>query len=287
MVTCFDKRGQTQDWNDENLIDAFCRSSDKPRMEYLRAPTWKIIYIRALQGHSPRCRNQSTIVLFEQIPLNWKSHNFPHGQLFLLQINPRDWSINRRIKFERRTRQACFFSHLIPQNSSSSRQRTIDWPGPVHGRTTDQQSIHHVLPGVYNLALQNIQKGSTLSKLCRIIKIKKARSYLGSAKKEKYGTIVEDENYQLRMHEQGYTQSDMEEFDRIANAKLIDVASSGEQAYHVKGMYPAPHIHEHFTRHKWLRQTAYIFTHNLNMLEHIANNGMNTTMHTDANIAQF
>ena len=55
----------------------------------------------------------------------------------------------------------------------------------------------------------------------------------------------------------------------------------------VKGMYPAPHIHEHFTIHKWLRQTAYILTHNLNMLEHIANNGMNTTVHTDANIAQF
>ena len=57
--------------------------------------------------------------------------------------------------------------------------------------------------------------------------------------------------------------------------------------YVVKGMYPAPHIHEHFTIHKWLRQTAYILTHNLNMLEHIANNGMNTTTHTDANIAQF
>ena len=55
----------------------------------------------------------------------------------------------------------------------------------------------------------------------------------------------------------------------------------------VKGMYPAPHIHEHFTIHKWLRQTAYILTHNLNNPEHIANNCMNTTMHTDANIAQF
>ena len=55
----------------------------------------------------------------------------------------------------------------------------------------------------------------------------------------------------------------------------------------VKEMYPAPHFHEHFTIHKWLRQTAYILTHNLNMLEHIANKCMNTTMHTDANIAQF
>ena len=61
----------------------------------------------------------------------------------------------------------------------------------------------------------------------------------------------------------------------------------GRRTDGVKGMYPAPHIHEHFTVHKWLRQTAYILTHNLNVLEHIANNGMNTTMHTDANIAQF
>ena len=42
-----------------------------------------------------------------------------------------------------------------------------------------------------------------------------------------------------------------------------------------------------FTIHKWLRQIVYIFTRNLNMLEHIANNGMNTRTHTDANIAQF
>ena len=54
-------------------------------------------------------------------------------------------------------------------------------------------------------------------------------------------------------------------------------------------MYPAPDIHEHFTIHKWLRQTAYIFTHNFNFnnLEHIANNCMNTTKHTDVYNAQF
>ena len=55
----------------------------------------------------------------------------------------------------------------------------------------------------------------------------------------------------------------------------------------VKGMYPAPHIHEHFTIHKWLRQTAYIFTQNLNNPEHIANNGTDTTKHTDVYNAQF
>ena len=73
--------------------------------------------------------------------------------------------------------------------------------------------------------------------------------------------------------------------DSGSYAVFTEQGSSASQI--VKGMYPAPHIHEHFTIHKWLRQTAYILTHNLNMLEHIANNGMNTTMHTDANIAQF
>ena len=49
--------------------------------------------------------------------------------------------------------------------------------------------------------------------------------------------------------------------------------------------YPAPDIHEHFTIHKWLRQTAYIFTHNFNNLEHIANNCMSAMTHTDATTA--
>ena len=50
-------------------------------------------------------------------------------------------------------------------------------------------------------------------------------------------------------------------------------------------MYLAPYIHEHFTIHKWLRETAYILTHNLNNLEHIANNCMNVMTHTDVTIA--
>ena len=44
----------------------------------------------------------------------------------------------------------------------------------------------------------------------------------------------------------------------------------------VKGMYPAPDIHEHFTIHKWLRQTN---------LEHIANNCMSAMTHTDVTTA--
>ena len=50
-------------------------------------------------------------------------------------------------------------------------------------------------------------------------------------------------------------------------------------------MYPALDIHRHFTTHKWLRQTAYIFTHNFNNLEHIANNCMSAMTHTDVTTA--
>ena len=57
------------------------------------------------------------------------------------------------------------------------------------------------------------------------------------------------------------------------------------QSSPVKGMYPAPYIHEHFTIHKWIRQTAYIFTDTLNNLEHIANNCMSAMTHTDVTTA--
>ena len=49
-------------------------------------------------------------------------------------------------------------------------------------------------------------------------------------RKHNCGTIVvrylEDEQYQKRKHEQGYTQSDMEEFDRITNEERIYVVST-------------------------------------------------------------
>ena len=73
----------------------------------------------------------------------------------------------------------------------------------------------------------------------------------------------------------------------IVNKSVTADGSLLSPSLAVKGMYLAPHIHEHFTIHKWLRQNAYILKHNLNMLEHIANNDMNTTKHTDVYIAQF
>ena len=67
--------------------------------------------------------------------------------------------------------------------------------------------------------------------------------------------------------------------------ELFEMDSKTQCTECVKGMYPAPDIHEHFTIHKWLRQTAYILTHNFNNLEHIANNRMSAMTHTDVTTA--
>ena len=65
-------------------------------------------------------------------------------------------------------------------------------------------------------------------------KLQKARDYLNSTMKHNYGKIVEryqeDEQYQMLMHEQGYTQSDMEEFDRTATDDRNYVATPAERA---------------------------------------------------------
>ena len=77
-----------------------------------------------------------------------------------------------------------------------------------------------------------------------------------------------------------------------ATEKLVLTLSAvtdeeGAPLENVKGMYTAPSYSRTFTIHKWLRQTAYILTHNMNNLEHIANNGTDTTKHTDVYNAQF
>ena len=59
-------------------------------------------------------------------------------------------------------------------------------------------------------------------------KLRKVGDYLDSEQRHNYVTIVdryfEDVQYQMLMHEQGHTQSDMEAFDRIAHARRIYVA---------------------------------------------------------------
>ena len=49
--------------------------------------------------------------------------------------------------------------------------------------------------------------------------------------------LLEDEQYQMHMHKQGYTQSDMEECVRIANESRMYVASCTEQRAHCRDQH--------------------------------------------------
>ena len=71
--------------------------------------------------------------------------------------------------------------------------------GQAASRATNQQSIHHVRSWNSRFSIQEYSKCRSYGHSAESQKLKKARSYLDS---------VEDEQHQVRMHEQGYTQSD-------------------------------------------------------------------------------
>ena len=124
--------------------------------------------------------------------------------------------------------------------------------GQEAGRATNQQLIHHVRHWNSQcriLALKITQNGPPYGNSSESQKLKKAREYLGAAKKHKYGTMVErgleDEQYQMRTHEQGYTQSDLEEYDRIANEKRFPSSRSlwwGSSSKHGDTHNNLPHL---------------------------------------------
>ena len=132
MGSCFDKHVKccANSVDKKQWIDALGRSTDKPRMECCEDQKGTNIDIRALQGHSHCVRVNPTLFTEPKIPLNWKEHIFHTGSSSNLKINLRKWSMAWGLSL-RSTRQPCFFSPLNPQDSSS-RQRTIDWTGPVH-----------------------------------------------------------------------------------------------------------------------------------------------------------
>ena len=49
----------------------------------------------------------------------------------------------------------------------------------------------------------------------------------------------------------------------------------------VKGMYPAPYIHEQMTTSKWLRKSVYNDKHTFNIFETIVDNYVNDATHVD------
>ena len=117
--------------------------------------------------------------------------------------------------------------------------------------------IMYVL-GVHTSALKNIPRGRRCGHSSESQKLKRAGDYLDSVKTHSCGTIVErylqDENYQLRMYDPGYTQSDVDEFDRITKERWIYVASSGERAY-CRGQNKVVQPYQGNQRHRKDRRT--------------------------------
>ena len=79
--------------------------------------------------------------------------------------------------------------------------------------------------GSHNFASKKTQRGRRYGKSGESQKKhKRAKEHSDSALKHKYRTIVErcfeGEQYQMRTYEQGYTQSDMEDFDIIKNENV-------------------------------------------------------------------
>ena len=73
---------QTQNWNKEDFINAFSRSTDKPRMEYCEDQKGTMIYIGAVQGHSHGVSINPTLFSLKQKPLSWKEPVFHTGSSF-------------------------------------------------------------------------------------------------------------------------------------------------------------------------------------------------------------
>ena len=92
--------------------------------------------------------------------------------------------------------------------------------GEGAGRATNQQPIHPVRPWNSHFSvLKNTQRVDVMETPQNHKKnSRKQEIPEGSAEKQHYGTIVEryleDDQYQMRTHEQGCTQSDTEELDR-------------------------------------------------------------------------
>ena len=94
----------------------------------------------------------------------------------------------------------------LPRRSSSRQKQRIN-----------SRFIMYV-PGIHNTALRKIQRGRCYGNSAESPKFRR-RHYLNSAKKQNCGTIVERYPEEMHVHEQGYTQSDMKEFDVVANEK--------------------------------------------------------------------
>ena len=117
MGSCFDN---TAKW-----IDALGRPTDISRMQYCEDQNGTIIYMRAVQGHSHGAKMNPNSFSLTKILISWREHMFRTGSYSnfksILENGP--WAECLSL---RSTSQACFFSPLNPQESSSTADDRLD-----------------------------------------------------------------------------------------------------------------------------------------------------------------
>ena len=100
-----------------------------------------------------------------------------------------------------------------------------------------EQRINSVRPWSSQFGIEGYSKGSALWKLCSITENSSKQEITWDPSRHtiserSWSATSRTGSTKMRMYEQGYTQSDMVEFDRVANERWIYVASSGRRASH-------------------------------------------------------
>ena len=109
-----------QTWNKVEWIDALCRSTNKPRIEYCEDKNGISIFLRAVQGHCHSVTINPALLSLKETLLSWKEHVFHTGSssnkksIMDLRVHygQKDFSL-------RSTRQTCLFSRQNPKDSLS------------------------------------------------------------------------------------------------------------------------------------------------------------------------
>ena len=215
-------------------------------MEHCEDSNGTMIYTRALQGHSHGVEINPDLFSLKKIPLNWKEHIFHTGtSCNYKSILENEWSMSRR--FESKKHKTGLF---LLSSESLRIVRTIDWKGLddeprmvlyKHSNRPDHDCIYHFdLRRAQNANLVFLKVAVTLFRCTTICRqthwtqLSFLQAWFCSTGSSDFnqaggdslrtnwlvmfvtglhdfGANLSDEQYQKRMQEQRYTQSDMEE----------------------------------------------------------------------------
>ena len=132
VLTLMEDAEQTPNWNKKDWIDALSRSTDKSKYGVWWGPKTERVSIRVqYTAIVTGFKINSNLVSLKQIPLKLEGTHIPHGQLFQVQINPREWFVGRKI--ESKKHETSFFlltsesARIVIETANDRVDRTRWW----------------------------------------------------------------------------------------------------------------------------------------------------------------